>query len=194
MNYKKLIIARRNSINESIVILDKNTREQIGVLDENVFHSLLKDHDLNKDNPYVMRIMEDNENDDATYLDKLKKLEFELEKFKKNYVESSQELAKCKDELKSLVNYPEQYESLQDELDRVKKHYTLLSNHFGELANHLLGSDWYAANSNDTDGANTEILETIKERYPDVNYSMSRMFKEIKNIIKEYLIKRNILS
>ena len=97
-------------------------------------------------------------------------------------MESSQELAKCKDELKSLVNYPEQYESLQDELDRVKKHYTLLSNHFGELANHLLGSDWYAANSNDTDGANTEILETIKERYPDVNYSMSRMFKEIKNI------------
>lgn len=32
MNYKKLIIARRNSINESIVILGKNTREQIGVL------------------------------------------------------------------------------------------------------------------------------------------------------------------
>ena len=59
----------------------------------------------------------------------------------------------------------------------------------------MLGSDWYA-NSNDVDDANTEILETIKERYPDVNYSMSRMFKEIKeikNIIKEYLIKRNIL-
>ena len=85
-----------------------------------------------------MRIMEDNENDDATYLDNLKKLEFELEKFKKNYEESSQELAKCKDELKSLVNYPEQYESLQGELDRLKKHYTLLSNHFGELVNHLL--------------------------------------------------------
>lgn len=53
MSYKKLIIARRNSINESIVILDKNTREQVGVLDEGVFHSLLKDHALNKDNPYV---------------------------------------------------------------------------------------------------------------------------------------------
>lgn len=108
--------------------------------------------------------MKDNENDDATYLNNLK----------------------------SLVNYSEQYESLQDKLDRLNKHYTLLSNHFNELANHLLGSDWYA-NSNDVDGANTEILETIKERYPDVNYSMSRMFKEIKNIIKEYLIKRNIL-
>lgn len=164
MSYKKLIIVRRNSINESILILDKNTREQIGVLDGGVFHSLLKDHALNKDNSYVLYIMKDNENDDAIYLNNLK----------------------------SLVNYSEQYEFLQDKLDRLNKHYTLLSNHFNELANHLLGSDWYA-NSDDVDGANTEILETIKERYPDVNYSMSKMFKEIKNIIKEYLVKRNIL-
>lgn len=159
---------------------------------EGVFHSLLKDHDLNKDNPYVMRIMEDNENDDATYLDNLKKLEFELEKFKKNYEESSQELAKYKDELKSLVNYPEQYEFLQDKLDRLNKHYTLLSNHFNELANHLLGSDWYA-NSNDVDGANTEILETIKERYPDVNFSLRRLWREIKKSFKEYLQGNNII-
>ena len=52
------------------------------------------------------------------------------------------------------------------------------ANALNAITDHLLGKDWYCM-AMDLYGVNEEIVATIKDKYPNVNYNWSRTWEKI---------------